>query len=69
VTKVTRKGGMREFGKRAGHLDPGRPGADQDKSQEQPAQGRVGCGLGFFESEKEAAPDQCRVIDRFEPGG
>jgi len=59
---------VRQLGERAGHLDAGRPGADQDKGQQALAYRRVCHGLGLFKGEQYAAADQGCVVDRFEAG-
>ena len=66
VAEVAGQGGVGELGECSGHLDAGRPGADQDKGQQPPAYRRVGTRFRLFEGEQQAAADQRRVVDRFE---
>ena len=48
---------VREFGQRAGHFDPGRPGADEDEGQQALAYHRIRRGFRLLEGEKHAAAD------------
>ena len=69
VAKVAGQCRVGEFDERSGHLDAGRPGADQDKGQQAPAYLGVRHVFCFFEGEQHAAADQCGVVDRFEARG
>jgi hypothetical protein len=68
VAKVAGQCRVRQLGERAGHLDAGRSGADQDKGQEALAYCPVRHGLGLFKGEQYAAADQGRIVNRFEAG-
>lgn len=59
----------RELGYRAGKLDPGGAGADQDEGQEASPFRFVVAGLSPFEGSENAAPDRGRILDLFQAGG
>ena len=60
---------MGEFGESSGHLDAGRPGANQDKGQQALTYLRVCHGFRLFEGEQQLAPDRGSVVDRLEARG
>ena len=67
VAEVGRQRVLRQFGDGAGKLDPGRAGADDDKSQQRGAALRVGLALGPFECDQDAASNGGGVLQRFQP--
>ena len=57
-----------QFGDGPGHLDPGRPAADDHDGEEPLALVRIGFHLGEFEGEQQTAADFSGVVDRFQAG-
>ena len=59
---------LRQFGDRAGQLDAGRPGADDDEGQQRRAALRIALALGALEGEQDAPPQRGGVLQRLEAG-
>ena len=59
----------RQLGDLPGHLDAGRPGADDDEGQPRGAAGRVVLELGELERAEDPAAHLERVVDRLHAGG
>ena len=59
---------VRELGDLAGHLDAGRPGADDDEREPAPPPLRVGLDLGRLERGEDAAADVERAVERLQLG-
>ena len=66
--EVRRQRAVRELRDGAGHLDAGRPAADDDEIQQPRALVRILLGLGLLEGEQDAAANVGRVIDGLQPG-
>jgi hypothetical protein len=63
MAKVAGHALVREFGKRAGKLDPGGPAANDDEGQQAGAQVRIGRRLGLLKRQEDATSDSGRVAD------
>ena len=68
MAEIPRESRVGELGQGSGHLDAGRAGPDQNKSQQPVAQSLGPSLFGPFEGKQHAAPDQGGVVDRFEAG-
>jgi len=66
--EVGRERLVRQFDHGAGHLDPGRPAADDDDGEEPFALARIGFHLRALEGEQQTAADLRGVVDRLQAG-
>ena len=66
AAELGRQRGARQFGDRAGKLDPCRTSADNDEGQKRRPLLFVGLALGLFEGEEYAAANGRRVLERLE---
>lgn len=68
VAEIDRKRLACELCNGAGHLDPGRPAANDHKAQQAPPLPFIIAGLGALEGEQNAPPDVGRIVDLLEAG-
>ena len=66
-SEIRSKRPPRQLGDSAGHLDPGRPAADDHEIQQTPLLGGIRFRLRALERQQNPAPQVGRVVDRLEP--
>ena len=68
AAKIVGQRFTREFGDRAGELDPGRAAADDDEGQLRRAQRSVALAFGALEGHQNSPAHRGRVLERLEAG-
>ena len=69
MAKITRQRLPRDLGQRAGHLDPGRAAADDDKGQQLLTSLRIRLAFCMHEREEHTAADGQGILERLESRG